>query len=69
MKHHPLFRGRVLISKTQMNVLFKEKENSQMYKIMFMNQNKIRTEKCPLVLGMWRSLLTLTRVRSEELWG
>lgn len=69
MKHHLLFRGRVLISKTQINVLFKEKENSQMYKMMFMSENKIRTEKCPLVLVIWRALLTLTRVSSEELWG
>lgn len=60
---------RVLISKTQVNMVFQEGENNQMYKMMPMSQNKMRTEKWLLVLVIWRSLLTLTRVRWEELWG
>ena len=50
-----LFRGRVLISQTQMNMLFKEGKNNPMYKMMLMSRNKTRTEKCAFVSVTWRS--------------
>lgn len=56
MKHS--FRGRVLISETQVNIVFQD--DNQMYKMRLKSQNKIGTEKWSLPLVIWMSLLSLT---------